>query len=173
MVLPSEHFIIALLPVAGYALLRDRHLPSLQLVAVTFFGSQFPDLIDKPLAYELHLIPSGRVFMHSLPFAVPLSIAVVAYAVRTDRTRLGAAFAFAHLSHLVADNQRILPPDPYVSSDLLWPLQPPVMRPAVPQWVGEGAVNLHLWTGFSVLVLALAAYILVVDLQTQLDSRLL
>ncbi|EMA22733.1 MULTISPECIES: metal-dependent hydrolase [Haloarcula] len=172
MVLPIEHFIIALLPVAVYALLRDRQLPTLHLLAVTFFGSQFPDLIDKPLAYELHLIPSGRVFMHSLPFAIPLSIAVVAYAVRTDRTRLGAAFAFAHLSHLVADNRQLLRPDPYVSSDLLWPLQRPVMRPAVPQWVGEGAVNLHLWTGFSVLVLALAAYILVADLQTQLDFRL-
>lgn len=79
MVLPIEHFIIALLPVAVYALLRDKQLPSLQLVAVTFFGSQFPDLVDKPLAYELSLIPSGRVFMHSLPFAIPLSIAVVTY----------------------------------------------------------------------------------------------
>ncbi|WP_434530793.1 metal-dependent hydrolase [Haloarcula sp. NS06] len=171
MVLPSEHFIIALLPIAVYALLRDRQLPSLQLVAVTFFGSQFPDIIDKPLAYELHLIPSGRVFMHSLPFAIPLSIVVIAYAVRTDRARLGTAFAFAHLSHLVADNQQLLPPNWYVSSDLLWPLQPPVVRPAVPQWVGEGAVNLHLWTGFSVLVLTLVAYVLVADLQSQLDVR--
>jgi len=169
MVLPIEHFIIALLPVAVYALLRDKRLPSLQLVAVTFFGSQFPDLVDKPLAYELYLIPSGRVFMHSFPFAIPLSIVVIAYAVRTDRARLGAAFVFAHLSHLVADNQRILPPDLYVSSDLLWPLRPPVARSPVPQWVGEGAVNLHLWTGFSVVVLALAAYVLVVDLQAHLD----
>jgi len=109
--------------------------------------------------------------MHSLPFAIPLSIVVVAYAVRTDRTRLGTAFAFAHLSHLVADNQQLLPPNLYVSSDLLWPLQPPVARSPVPQWVGEGAVNLHLWTGFSVLVLTLVAYVLVVDLQAQLDSR--
>jgi hypothetical protein len=169
MVLPIEHFIIALLPVAVYALLRDRQLPSLQLVAVTFFGSQFPDLIDKPLAYELSLIPSGRVFMHSLPFAIPLSVAVIAYAVRTDRTRLGLAFVFAHLSHLVADNRQLLRPDPYVSSDLLWPLQPPVVRPAVPQWVGEGAMNLHLWTGFSVAILALAAYVLVVDVKTHFE----
>jgi hypothetical protein len=169
MVLPIEHFIIALLPVAVYALLRDKQLPSLQLVAVTFFGSQFPDLIDKPLAYELSLIPSGRVFMHSLPFAIPLSIAVVAYGIRTDRAKNGAAFTFAYLSHLVADNRQLLRPDPYVSSDLLWPLQPPIVRPAVPQWVGEGALNLHLWTGFSVAILALGAYVLVVDLKTHLD----
>jgi len=169
MVLPIEHFIIALLPVAVYALLRDRHLPSLQLVAVTFFGSQFPDLIDKPLAHELYLIPSGRVFMHSLPFAIPLSIIVIAYGIQTERVRLAVAFVFAHLSHLVADNQQLLPPDPEVSPDLLWPLQPPVARSVVPHWAGEGSVNLHLWTAFSIAVLTLVAYMLVVDLKTQFD----
>ena len=169
MVLPIEHFIIALLPVAVYALLRDRHLPSLQLVAVTFFGSQFPDLIDKPLAHELYLIPSGRVFMHSLPFAIPLSIIVIAYGIQTERIRLAVAFVFAHLSHLIADNQQLLPPDPQVSPDLLWPLKPIVAGSRIPHWAGEGAVNLHLWTAFSVVVLALMAYILVVDLKTQFD----
>jgi len=169
MALPIEHFIIALLPIAAYALIRDRELPSLQLVAVAFFGSQFPDLIDKPLAHELLLIPSGRVFMHSLPFAIPLSIAVIAYSIRTERARLGMAFVFAYLSHLVADNQQLLPPDPQVSSDLLWPFQPPVARSVVPHWAGEGSVNLHLWTAFSAAVLALAAYVLVVDLKTQIE----
>ncbi|GCF12093.1 hypothetical protein Harman_00280 [Haloarcula mannanilytica] len=169
MVLPIEHFIIALLPVAVYALLRDRHLPSLQLVAVTFFGSQFPDLIDKPLAHELYVIPSGRVFMHSLPFAIPLSIVVIGYAIRTKRTRLGVAFVFAHISHLVADNQQLFRPDPHVSSDLLWPLQAPVARPIVPHWAGEGSVNLHLWTVFSMIIISMVAYILMVDLKTQFD----
>ena len=101
--------------------------------------------------------------MHSLPFAIPISIGVVAYGIRTDRVRLGVAFGFAYLSHLVADNQQLLPPNPQVSPDLLWPLQPPVARSIVPSWAGEGSVNLHLWTAFSVVVLAVAAYILVVD----------
>lgn len=169
MVLPIEHFIIALLPVAVYAVIRDRRLPSLQLLAVAFFGSQFPDLIDKPLAHELFLIPSGRVFMHSLPFAIPLAIAVIAYGIKTERVRLAVAFVFAHLSHLVADNQQLLPPNPRVSPDLLWPLQPPVPRSAIPNWAGSGSVNLHLWTAFSVVVLALVAYVLVVDLKTQFE----
>ncbi|KAA9397869.1 metal-dependent hydrolase [Haloarcula sp. CBA1130] len=167
MVLPIEHFIIALLPIAAYAVIRDQRLPSLQLLAVAFFGSQFPDLIDKPLAHELFLIPSGRVFMHSLPFAIPLAIAVIAYGIQTERVRLAVAFAFAHLSHLVADNQQLLPPNPRVSPDLLWPLQPPVARSTIPNWAGAGSVNLHLWTAFSVTVLALAAYVLVVDLKAQ------
>ena len=169
MVLPSEHFIIAFLPIAAYAVIRDQRLPSLPLIAVAFLGSQFPDLVDKPLAYELSLIPTGRVFMHSLPFAIPLAIAVVAYGIRTERVRLAVAFAFAHLSHLVADNQQLLPPNPRVSPDLLWPLQPPVARSAIPNWAGSGSVNLHLWTAFSVTVLALAAYVLVVDIRIQLE----
>jgi hypothetical protein len=39
MVLPSEHFIIALLSVAVYALFRDRHPLSLQSVVITFSDS--------------------------------------------------------------------------------------------------------------------------------------
>lgn len=169
MVLPIEHFIIALLPITAYILIRYRRLPSLRLVAVTFFGSQFPDLIDKPLAHELYLIPSGRVFMHSFPFMLPLSAVVIVYGLRTNRVRLAVAFVSADLSHLVADNQQLLPPDPEVGSDLLWPLRPAVGRPTIPHWAGEGAVNLHLWTGFSTIVLVLAAYILLVDLKSQLS----
>ncbi len=107
--------------------------------------------------------------MHSLPFAIPLSIAVIAYGIRTERIRLAAAFVFAYLSHLVADNQQLLPPDSQVSPDLLWPLRPPVARSIVPHWAGAGSVNLHIWTAFSVVVLALAAYLLVVDPKTQVE----
>jgi len=76
---------------------------------------------------------------------------------------------FAHLSHLVADNQQLLPPDSQVSPDLLWPLRPPVARSIVPHWAGAGSVNLHIWTAFSVVVLALAAHLLVVDPKTQVE----
>jgi hypothetical protein len=87
--------------------------------------------------------------------------------IQTERVRLAATFAFAHLSHLVADNQQLLPPNQRVSPDLLWPLQPPVPRSAIPNWAGSGSVNLHLWTAFSAVVLALAAYVLVMDIKTQ------
>ena len=68
---PIEHFLVAFLPVLMYVLVIDRRLPTVRLVAVAFIGSQFPDLVDKPLAYQFGLIPSGRVFMHSLPIALP------------------------------------------------------------------------------------------------------
>ena len=34
-------------------LVRERRLPTAQFVLIGFFGSQFPDLVDKLLAYML------------------------------------------------------------------------------------------------------------------------
>ncbi|MUW13791.1 metal-dependent hydrolase [Halorubrum sp. CBA1125] len=167
--LPIEHFIVALLPVVGYVLVRDRRLPTLQLVAIVFVGSQFPDLIDKPLAHQFQLLPNGRVFMHSLPIAVPFLCLVGLYGRKTERPRPAGAFAFAHLSHIVADNRRaLLSSDPTVPSDMLWPLRPVIQRPMVPHWAGEGSINVHLWTAFAAVVLAISAYYLYVDVDDHL-----
>lgn len=161
---PIEHFIVAVVPVLLYVVIRDRQLPSSRLVWIVFFGSQFPDLVDKPLAHVFFVLPSGRVFMHSLPFAVPISIGVLGYAWRTRRPRAGVAFVFAYLSHLAADNYRaFIGPNPHVPPDLLWPLVPPKPRPIVPYWAGPASINLHLWTLFSVIVLSVTAYFLVTD----------
>src|SRR6056297_2800719 len=97
---PIEHFIVALFFIGLYLLVRTRRLPSLELGGVTFVGSQFPDLIDKPLALQLQLLPTGRVFMHSLPFAIPVWFLVLAYAWKTNRLRGGIVFVIAHASHL-------------------------------------------------------------------------
>jgi len=164
-VLPHEHVLVAFLPVCAYVLVRDRRLPSRQLVVVVFVGSQFPDLVDKPLAHQLGVIPSGRVFMHSLPFALPLSVLAIVYAWYTDRLRLGVAFAFAYLSHLLADHYRaLLGTDPYVPDALLWPLVS-VPQSGVPHWAGTDQIWLHLWTVFSVVVLGVSLYLFVRDIQ--------
>ena len=169
---PPEHFLVALLPVLAYVVVRDRRLPSLRLVAVVGLGSQFPDLIDKSLAYQLGLIPSGRVFMHSLPTALPFLLGVGYYAWKTDRRRLGGAFTFAHLSHLFADfYTAFLGPTRYIPPELLWPLGPPVARRASPHWAGPGSINVHLWTLFSLVVLSITVYLLIIDVRKQLKSR--
>lgn len=72
------------------------------LLAVTF-GSQFPDLIDKPLAWSFALLPSGRSLAHSL-----LTAAVVigiAYWVgrRVHRVEPVVAFGIGYLSHSLVD----------------------------------------------------------------------
>lgn len=165
---PIEHFVVAVVPVIGYVLVRDRRLPEVRLLAVVFVASQLPDLVDKPLAHQVHLLPSGRVFLHSLPIAVPIVCLVGWYAWRTDRPRAGGAFVFAYLSHVVADNRRALsPPDPTLSPDMLWPFRPATPRPIVPHWAGAESINVRLWGGFSAVVLAISAYYAYRDIDTQ------
>lgn len=158
---PHEHFVVALVPALAYILLCDGRPPTLHFVGVVFLGSQFPDLIDKPLAHELVLIPSGRVFMHSLPTAIPFLLLVGLYGWKTDRIRLSAAFVFAHLSHLVADHRELLQPNPEVSPDLLWPFVSPIPRSGIPVWGGPGGIYVHLWTMISLVVLSFSVHFLV------------
>jgi len=167
--LPIEHFIVAALPLGAYILLRDRQLPTPRVTALIFVGSQFPDLVDKPLAHQFGLIPSGRVFLHSLPIAVSFLAFVLYYGWRTERPRLSGVFAVAHLSHLLADNyQPLLDSPPTVSPDLLWPLTRPVTRSAVPHWAGDDGINILLWTTFSAAVLTLFGYIVIADIRDHL-----
>ncbi len=75
------------------------HVPALILVV----GSQFPDLVDKPLAWYLGVIPTGRSLAHSLVLLVPLSIGIYLLARRYGRTEYGVAFAIGALSHTLVD----------------------------------------------------------------------
>lgn len=74
----------------------------LTLVAVTF-GTQFPDLVDKPLAWTFGVLPSGRSFAHSL--LVAAVIIGVAYWVASRRGYRESAVAFGvgYLSHSLVD----------------------------------------------------------------------
>ena len=54
---PIEHFIVAIIPVRVITILFTRRFPSASLIGAVFVGSQFPDLIDKPLALEVGVIP--------------------------------------------------------------------------------------------------------------------
>jgi len=167
---PIEHFIIAFLPAVGYVLVRDLSLPASGLVFAVFVGSQFPDLIDKPLAHYFGLLPSGRVFMHSLPFALPVGICVLAYGVWTNRPRLAGGFVLAQLLHLYADNRGPLRAGS-IPSDLLWPFVAPQPRPAVPYWAGPDGINILLWTAFSGVVLSITAAVMVRDVGIQIQAR--
>jgi hypothetical protein len=62
-------------------------------------GALAPDLIDKPLAWVLHVIPGGRYLGHSLAAAVVVSSAVGSLRGR----RAGVGFAVGYLAHLVGD----------------------------------------------------------------------
>jgi membrane-bound metal-dependent hydrolase YbcI (DUF457 family) len=167
---PIEHFIVAFLPAFAYVVVRDQGLPSRALSFVVFVGSQFPDIVDKPLAHVLVIIPSGRVFMHSLPFAIPISAIVLAYGWWTDRPRVAGGFVFAYLLHLFGDNRRVLL-EGSIPPDLLWPFVAPKPRPVVPYWAGVNGINLYLWTVFSVVVLSVTVVVVGRDVAIQIRDR--
>ncbi|MFC5973389.1 metal-dependent hydrolase [Halomarina salina] len=89
-------------------------------------GTQFPDLIDKPLAWSLNVLPSGRSFAHSIFIATIIcSIAIVVsrrYGYRTPAW----AFSIGYCAHLLGDALLpILQLDTEFLTFLAWPLLPP------------------------------------------------
>ncbi|WP_049941839.1 metal-dependent hydrolase [Haloterrigena turkmenica] len=100
---PWEHAAVAYLCYTVYARWRTGTAPAGWAVLVVLTASQFPDLIDKPLAWQVGLVASGRAVAHSLFVAVPLALVARVLARRHGRGPLGTAFAVGTLSHLVAD----------------------------------------------------------------------
>jgi hypothetical protein len=96
-------------------------------------GSQFPDLVDKPLAWMVSALPSGTSLAHSLLVAVPSVTVLVVVGAVYGRLRSALGFGIAYLLHLPADILYA----PLVEGNLsridygvlLWPL--------VPQPVGQ------------------------------------
>ena len=108
-------------------------------VALVALGTQLPDLVDKPLAWTFHILPSGRSLGHSL-FAMAAVCALVGYYCRRrGRDDLGAAFAVGYGSHLIGDGYGYLLSGEYAYlSSLGWPLLPP------PPYGDEGTFLTHL-----------------------------
>lgn len=117
-------------------------------------GTQFPDLIDKPLAWSLGLLPHGRSLAHSL-FTALVVVAVVRFALRRrDHDAEATAFAVGYASHLVADAIH-----PAIRGELgelgylAWPVVPAPTYETVPSFASQfNSANL---TPFFVAELAL------------------
>ncbi|KAB1189952.1 metal-dependent hydrolase [Haloferax sp. MBLA0076] len=99
---PWEHVAVGYLLVSVWSRVAKRPLDSRAAIAV-LVGTQFPDLVDKPLAWSLDILPSGISVAHSIFVSVPLSILVVLVARRFEVTTVGVAFALGYLSHIPAD----------------------------------------------------------------------
>ena len=103
-----------------------RRPPSDRAAVVVAVAALLPDLIDKPLAWQLSVLPAGRSLAHSLLFAVPLVVVVLLLARRRGALDVGAAFAVGYLSHLPADSfyAAITSGVRVDASYMLWPLLP-------------------------------------------------
>jgi len=164
--LPPEHFLAAFVPVLAYFAIRYRQFPSVGVVFVVFVGSQFPDLIDKPLSLA-NVIPWGRVFIHSLPFAIPIAAVVLWYAVATNQQHLGGGFVFAYLLHIPGDwYGRLLSGD--IPPDLLWPIMSIPAHPDAPGWGGPGDIYAYIWSFYAILLLSLAITMLTANVSYQI-----
>lgn len=79
-----------------------REQSRLAVLAVAF-GTQFPDLVDKPLAWSFAILPSGRSFAHSL-FTATVVIGIAYWIGRRLLPREPViAFAIGYVSHCFAD----------------------------------------------------------------------
>jgi hypothetical protein len=99
---PWEHAAVAYL---CYWLAIDRHAehPDDASTVAVVLGSQFPDLVDKPLSWGLGVLPSGHSLAHSMLVAGPLVALAVVLARRYRREPVGIAFGIGYLSHLPGD----------------------------------------------------------------------
>lgn len=97
--LPWEHVAVAYVVYSLFARIVYRRAPRGDAAVAIVLVALLPDLIDKPLAWGLGVLPSGRSLAHSLFFVVP----TVAVAAATFGRRLGIAVALCYLCHLGAD----------------------------------------------------------------------
>lgn len=120
--LPWGHASLGYLCYTLYSRLRYRRPPLGPAVLALAVGTQFPDLIDKPLAWSFSVLPSGRSLAHSL---VTLSVvAAVLYWLSRHRSEIRevGAFLAGWTSHVFADGYGVLLGEPGCLNYLLWPL---------------------------------------------------
>lgn len=102
--------------------------PAPMATVALLFGTQCPDLVDKPLGWVVGVIPSGQSIAHSLFVAVGVAGGVLAIAHRRGDTvsqTVAAAFVVGYLTHLPGDVlYPVLLGGEFVVDPLLWPLVP-------------------------------------------------
>lgn len=122
---PWGHLAFGYLLYAGYVGVVRRKAPRGWPVVVLAFGTQFPDLVDKPLALWFHVLPEGRTLTHTLLVFLPASVLLLVLAWNYRRTALAWAFTLGWGSHLVGDSIQSLHNHAYRElTFLLWPVLP-------------------------------------------------
>lgn len=100
---PWEHAAVGYLAFSVGVRAWGRRPPTRDETLVLLVGTQFPDLVDKPLAWALAVFPSGTSVAHSVFVATLVSLALWLAANRVGRSSLVVAFAVGYLLHLPCD----------------------------------------------------------------------
>jgi len=136
---PWEHFAVGYVLYSLSVRVFSLQPPDWAALLAVLFGSQFPDLVDKPASWLFNVFPSGVSVAHSVFVATTLTVVAIAVAKYHGRADVGFAFGTGYLLHLPADAAfrtivHGLPPDPRV---FLWPIAPKYPDPP-----GEFVVNI-------------------------------
>ena len=117
------HLAVGYLAYSPLARARFGRAPSGWEAVLLALGTQFPDLVDKPLAWGFGVLPAGRTLAHSLLTVAVVITPVYAYFKRRGRPGLGLAFAIGYVTHPFADAFFPLLSGSYqYVAYLLWPL---------------------------------------------------
>lgn len=133
-------------------------------------GTQFPDLIDKPFAWTIAILPNGRSLAHSVFTATIVTGFLIAYTKRRGYPSRGYGFGVGYVSHLIGDGV-----GPLLNENLdglaylLWPVLPPIDYETPPTFAAHFAM-----VEFSPLLgikLAVAAVVFIAVARRWLVSR--
>ncbi|MFB6282006.1 MAG: metal-dependent hydrolase [Haloferacaceae archaeon] len=122
---PWGHAAVGYLAYRGLRAARGRDAPTPAAALGVAVGSQAPDLIDKPLAWTLGVLPAGRALGHSLLVAALAGALLARVGAVRARPAAATGFAVGALSHALADAAGpALAGRPAAASFLLWPALP-------------------------------------------------
>lgn len=173
--LPLGHAALAYLFYVGYAALGEKELPANWALLPLIFGSQFPDLIDKPAAY-IGTLMYGRSLAHSVFTFILLSGAIWLVICRVDTTQIKSkwparlqsvtpiAFTIGYGGHLLGDAHKALLTGRFFDArSLLYPLYVPPESPVaeIPPWIRllKTYQNMHTHPQLELILFALLVFI--------------
>ena len=128
---PWTHLAVGYLLYTIWTRLRFRRAPADGPTVALGVGTQFPDLVDKPLHLVFGIF-DGRAIGHSLLTILPLCLALLTVGIRYGYVRHATAFGIGALSHLLGDARTaiMLGQVEDNAAYLFWPLLP---APTYPQ----------------------------------------
>jgi membrane-bound metal-dependent hydrolase YbcI (DUF457 family) len=157
---PWGHVALGYLLYSPFARQRGGRPPTTSAVVAVGVGTLLPDLVDKPLAWSVAVLPNGRSLAHSA-FALVVLVGLawlLATRWRPRRRVPVAAFAIGYGSHLLGDGLHAVVTAQFDDlAYLLWPVLPPVEYPTTQSFAAHFAqLSLTPSLGFELALTALA-----------------
>jgi hypothetical protein len=124
---PWGHLAVGYLIYSFVAHLGYRRRPGDRTTLALVFGTQFPDLVDKPLAWTVSILPNGRSLTHSLLVALLIITALQLVLRWRNSGEVATAFGIGYVSHLFGDAlYPALAGDYHQLAFLAWPVLPAI-----------------------------------------------